>query len=149
MKKTLLLILGLGIVFAAIFAFSECSKVKHFEQDRTYVFYSAQLNFYDEYEKATILNGKTEQQFIDTYPGLKQTKYIFNKNGGMYAPKKNTVNYKNYYEVKEGIITVYASKGGEKLMTFTMSGNQINIKLYYFENIGTGKSYIDATFVLE
>ena len=148
MKKALLFILLVGGVLAATFAYSECSKITAFEQERTYVFYSAQLQFNDQYERDTILNGKTEQQFIDSYPGLKQTKFIFKKDGSMYAPKENTVSYAYYYELKEGVITVYDSKGGEKYMTFEVSGDQIKTKLYYFESIGTGNSYFDAVFTL-
>ena len=148
MKKTLLLILGLGVVLVAAFAFSECSKQKHFENTRTYTFSSATINFYNDYEKSIILDGQTEQDFINSHSGIQQTKFIFYSDGSMYYRMQNIENYSSYYEFKENVINIYDYKGGEKILSLTMSENKINVKLFYFDFVGTGKSYFNATFTM-
>lgn len=149
-KKTILFIVVFAAILGGALAFNKCSKVNTFESERTYVFKSATLFFENDYDKYLILDGRTEQEYINNYAGLKQTCYVFEPKNVMYAPIENAVSYSMYYEYSGNKITVYDSKKKEeKLMEFTMSGNEIRTRLYYFMDIGSGKSYFDAVFVLE
>ena len=110
---------------------------------------SATLHFYDEYDKFAILGDKTETEFISGYYGLSALKFEFYTNGTAYEPKSNFVNYAMHYEVVEGVITLYQDKSKDEVVRkFTINGDKITSKFYYFGSIGSGRSYFEITLTL-
>lgn len=148
-KKYILLVLLLGGALGGALLVSKCSEEKHFTEERTYVYDSAEMHFYNNYEKFAILNGKTEVEFINSYPLIKFKEYNFKTNGNVKEFLEGALTYTMYYEAIDGVVKIYnSSKKDYLIMTFEGMGNYITTKLYDFGDVGSGQSYIEITYRL-
>lgn len=149
-KKSILFIILIAGVLIAVFSLSKCSENTAFSEDRTYVYKSAIMHFYNDKDRFLILGEKSTEEWINTRAGLKQMYFEFKKNNACYKPEENAVNYKMYYDYKDDEIKVYDKKGGELLYEFQISMYEITGKFYIFEDYQgfSGKSYIEITFEL-
>ena len=158
MKKLVVILFFVAVcIIVPIVIFINNTKDKYFEDARFYNFYSAKLISPTLSEKNEILNGVSEEVFINNFFNnqIRGSIYKFYEDGSSEFVNANGLTYSNNYKLleKDSIRCSFPASllsEGSDLSLATqakLDGNKMILKFKNFESVGSGTSYIEVVYV--